>query len=317
MSKIQACTEIANEFPHASRQELIAMFIEHVGCTPNAASTYASQVRKHSSAFTSLPTIKQRSDSEIKQHLNERFNTIDTLAEAACTGKIRSLVISGAPGVGKSYSVEKAVNKYDPQQNKSTFARGFSRATGLYLLLYKYRHAGNVIVLDDIDSVFQDDVSLNLLKAALDTSHKRVLSWRSQNPLVDEDGNEIDRSFEYNGTVIFLTNINFDKEIEKKSKMAPHLSALMSRSMVINIDLQTTRDYFIRIEQVVEQGMLKQKNLNNEQQKVVMSFFEQNFEKFRELSLRSILKLADLYKINPSEFESLAKVSLFKNQYQF
>jgi hypothetical protein len=235
------------------------------------------------------------------------------LANASTLGQIRSLIISGPAGLGKSFAVERAVRNYDPEEVKSVIAKGFVRPTGLYLLLHQFRHKGCVIVLDDADSIFADQDALNLLKAACDTTRRRILSWRSETKMTDVDGEPVDREFEFEGTIIFITNIDFDAQIAKGGRGAEHFEALVSRSHYVDCDMHSIRDYIVRIRQVVRGGMLRDvKGLNVHGERIVMDFIEENASRLRELTLRMALKLADVYKMDPSKFESLAKVSCFK-----
>lgn len=317
-SKKDLCLEIAENNPDATRQELIEMFLEDVpDISPGGASTYASAVMKQLKETADVRAAKEarhnETDEEIDARLDERFRMIDVLANASCLGKVRSLVVSGPAGLGKSHAVETAVRKYDPEEEKSIIAKGFVRPTGLYLLLHEYRHKGNVIVLDDADSIFADQDALNILKGALDTTKKRVISWRSETSMVDSKDKPVDRSFEYEGTVIFITNKDFDAEIAKGTKMAEHFEALISRSHYVECDMHTTREYVVRIRQVVKQGMLRQhKGLNFHEENMILDFIEANKDNLRELTLRIALKLADIYRVDPGQFEALAKVSLFK-----
>lgn len=326
-SKKEHAIALAEEFPEATRQELIQMFMKHIpNMTSGAASTYASDVRKLAQANLNHKAVVAKrdearaaeTDEQIAERLTERFDVIENLAVASCQGKVRSLIVSGPAGLGKTFTVEKARDMYDPEENKSIMIKGMVRPTGLYLLLHEYRHPGNVVILDDADSIFNDVDALNILKVALDTTSKRVISWRAETKMMDADGNPVDRDFEFQGTVIFISNMDFDREIERGSKMAEHYEALQSRSFFIDCDMKTERDYIVRIRQVVEQGMLKTKGVDLRGQSVIMSFLESNAEKFRELTLRVALKLADAYNVAEGEqkrFESLSRISLFKPQY--
>lgn len=317
-TKRELCLAVAAANPEATRQELIELFKEHVpGISDGGASTYASAVKKE--LEEKAPVIAARearlaeTDDEIDARLKERFDMIDLLSNASCLGNIRSLIVSGPAGLGKSHAIENAVRRYDPSETKSIIAKGFVRPTGLYLLLHEYRRKGNVIVLDDADSIFADQDALNILKAALDTTKKRTISWRSETRMMDADGNPVDRVFDFEGTVIFITNKDFDAEIAKGSKMSEHYEALISRSHYVECDMHTVREYVVRIRQVVKAGMLRsQKGLNAHEENIILEFIEENKERLRELTLRVALKLADIYKVNPGKFEALAKVSLFK-----
>ncbi len=318
MSIKESCVAIVRQHPEASRTKLIELFMAQVpGISINTASVYASSLKKellvNAPALASPPVRPDETDAEISARLEERFRVIDMLANASCLGQIRSLIISGPAGLGKSFTVEQAVRQYDPSGECSIIVKGFVRPTGLYLLLHEYRHPGCVIVMDDADSIFNDGDALNLLKAACDTTKKREISWRSETRMVDADGEPVERQFEFEGTIIFITNRDFDAEIERGGKGAEHYEALVSRSHYVECDMHTIRDYLVRIKQVVDAGMLrKQKKMDAQGEKVVVDFINEHAHQLRELTLRMALKLADVYLMNPNQFESLARVSCFK-----
>lgn len=316
MSVRDRCIEIATANPDASRSDLVDLFIA-AGVKAATANAYASSVRKaveeRLPARIDFDPREDETDEEIAARLEERFHVIDMLADASCNGEIRSLIISGPAGLGKSYTVEQAVKAYDPDQNHTVIAKGFVRPTGLYLLLHEYRHPGCVIVLDDADSIYSDMDALNLLKAACDTTKERKISWRAETRMTDADGEPIEREFVFNGTIIFITNKDFDAEIARGGRSAEHFEALVSRSHYVECDMHCIRDYLVRIKQVCDKGMLQtQRNLTRDESDFIVDFINNHAEDLRELTLRMVLKLADVYRMNAGEFESLAKVSCFK-----
>ena len=250
------------------------------------------------------------SDDAIEERIRERFDVLQDLTQGAISGEVRAVIVSGSPGVGKSHSVIQALEANDPNENTWTVIKGFAKSTGLLKTLYQYRHKGSVIVFDDIDNIFSEDVSLNMFKAVADSSVRRRVSWLSEYKMVDEDTAEIiPRHFDFEGSIIFLTNLDFQALIDKKHKYAPHLEALMSRSLYLDLTLKTRKDCLVRIGQVVEEGLLS--NLDIEAQADVLSFVEIYAESLRELSLRSVIKLAGLRASNPS-WERVARICLCK-----
>lgn len=253
------------------------------------------------------PENTKETDSEIDARISERFEILDVLTEACIVGNARALIVSGPAGLGKSYTVEKALEKWDPNEINHTIVKGYVRATGLVKLLYQYREAGQVIVFDDADSIFFDDVSLNLLKAVCDTTERRRVSWLSEGKLVDEETAELlPRSFDFNGTVIFISNYDFDAMIDRGHKLAPHLQAMVSRAHYVDLAMKTRRDYLVRIRQVVKQGLLS--HLSKSQSDEVIEFIETNHETLRELSLRIAIKLGSLCK-NGGEWKKIARIT--------
>jgi hypothetical protein len=254
-------------------------------------------------------------DAQIEAKLTERFQVLEYLTEAALTGDANAAIISGPPGLGKSFTVEKAMKEFDPNGINSCQIKGYVRATGLYKLLWKFKEKGQVIVFDDADTVFFDDTSLNLLKAVCDTCETRTVSWLSEANLVDEDsGDVIPSHFEFNGTVLFLTNIDFDAYIAKGHKLAPHLSAMISRAHYIDLAMKTRRDYLVRIRQVIKLGLLSNMGLSKAEQKDVVDFIETNHNILRELSLRIAIKIGNLRKMPRGDWKAMAKITCCKAQ---
>jgi HAMP domain-containing protein len=254
---------------------------------------------------------KRETDAQIEARLADRFDILDVLTEGTIVGNSRALIVSGAPGVGKSFGVEKMLRQYDPSGETYTIVKGYTRPTGLVKLLYQYRHAGNIIVFDDADSVFQDDIGLNILKCVADTTDRRTVSWLSEGKLVDETTAEIiPRSFDFEGGIIFLSNLNFEYLIDKGSRIAPHLEAMMSRAFYLDLSMRSKRDSLIRIRQVIKAGMLA--DLPPASRDDVVGFIEANFERMRELSLRSAVKLAALRKTS-ARWEKIASITMLKN----
>jgi len=253
---------------------------------------------------------KRETDAQIEARLADRFDILDVLTEGTIVGNSRALIVSGAPGVGKSFCVEKMLRRYDPSGETYTIVKGYTRPTGLVKLLYQYRHAGNIIVFDDADSVFQDDIGLNILKCVADTTDRRTVSWLSEGKLVDETTAEIiPRSFDFEGGIIFLSNLNFEYMIDKGSRIAPHLEAMMSRAFYLDLSMRSKRDSLIRIRQVIKAGMLS--DLPPASRDDVVGFIEANFERMRELSLRSAVKLAALRKTS-AQWSKIAKITMLR-----
>jgi hypothetical protein len=129
-------------------------------------------------------------DEEVMSRIRERFGILDEMTKAATNGDIRAMIVSGPPGVGKSFGVERIIEKscmFDQIAGKRLRAevvKGSASAIGLYTTLYKYSDPNCVLVFDDCDSILLDDVCLNLLKGALDSGKKRKISWLSDSRIL-------------------------------------------------------------------------------------------------------------------------------------
>ena len=228
------------------------------------------------------------------------------MSRATIGGDIRAMIVSGPPGVGKSYGVEQQMEKaslFDQLTNSRTryeVVKGAMTALGLYAVLYKYSDAKNVLVFDDCDSVFADDLALNILKAALDSGKSRKICWNSDSSLLNREG--IPNSFEFKGSAIFITNLKFENI--KSKKLQDHLEALQSRCHFLDLTIDNARDKMLRIKQVhrdCTDGLFSDYKFENGEDQLIFNFMEENAHKLREVSMRMALKIADLFKIQKND----------------
>jgi hypothetical protein len=165
-------------------------------------------------------------------------------------------------------------------------------------------------VFDDCDSVFQDELALNILKAALDSGKKRRIHWNSDSAMLRREG--VPDVFDFKGGCIFITNLKFEN-IQSK-KMKDHLEALQSRCHFLDLTLNTMRDKYLRIKQIFGQGQLFiDYDFTPEQGKEILEFMDENKDRLREMSLRMALKLADLTKVSGMNWKALARSTCMKN----
>ena len=262
-----------------------------------------------------LETLGAESDEAVIERIRQRFEILDEMTTAATTGDIRAMIVSGPPGVGKSFGVERIVEKaclFDQISGKRLRAeviKGSTSALGLYCALYKHSDANCMLVFDDCDSILLDDTSLNLLKGALDSGKKRKISWLSDSHMLRREG--VPDSFEFKGSVIFITNLKFDKM--KSQKLRDHLDALQSRCHYLDLTLDTMRDKVLRIKQIAQDGELfSEYEFQQCEQDEIIEFLETNKNKFREMSLRMAIKIADLKKSFPLKWKAMAEVTCMK-----
>lgn len=256
-------------------------------------------------------------DEQAMDRIATRFAILDEMSHACINGDIRAMIVSGPPGVGKSFGVETQLEKasmFDKIAGKRIryeVVKGAMTALGLYAQLYKYSDAKNVLVFDDCDSVFADDLSLNILKAALDSGKKRRICWNSDSALLRREG--IPDSFEFKGSAIFITNLKFQNV--KSKKLQDHLEALESRCHFLDLTIDSARDKILRIKQVhrdSDGGLFVDYDFTEEQANEVLAFMEVKKNSLRELSLRMALKIADLVKISPTNWKILAESTVMK-----
>ena len=265
-----------------------------------------------------LPTVvtTAETDEQAMDRIRERFDILHEMTKATVSGDIRAMIVSGPPGVGKSFGVEQEIDKatmFDKLAGKRLRAevvKGSATPIGLYQTLYKYSDANCVVVFDDCDSILLDDVALNLLKGALDSGKKRKISWLSESSSLRREG--IPDSFEFKGSAIFITNLKFDKM--KSQKLRDHLDALQSRCHYLDLTLDTMRDKILRIKQIARDGVLfADYDFEPCVQDEIIDFMNDNQNRLREMSLRMAIKIADLRKMSVMNWKRLAETTCMKS----
>ncbi|RUR06644.1 ATP-binding protein [Brucella abortus] len=303
---------IVNENPRLSNEEVAAEVQRRVpGSTTSAASvssikskakkaglmSSAGAVAMDTSSPAFLPEeLPAETQEERSKRIRTRYNTLERMAHRVAGGHLPALIVSGPPGLGKSYTVEQVLETTkDPEEYD--IICGTITAVGLYIALWEMRDGG-VVVLDDCDDVFRDETCLNLLKAVLDSSSRRIVSYRKRAHWMEEM--DIPTSFEFNGSVVFCTNIDFEAAIRKGSAMGAHFEALIDRSLYLSLTMRTHEDFITRIRHVaIEDGLLVSVGLSEEQADEVMQYVIDHTDRFYGLSLRLITQIAKCYLADP------------------
>lgn len=322
--------ELVNTNPALNNDQIAELVRESVpGATTSAASVSSvkSKARKQgllnsTASTTSAADLVARfapedlpevTDEERSDRIRTRFNTLERMAMKVTDGDLPAIIVSGPPGLGKSFTVEQVLSEkygdpispldegFDAEAPTYDMICGTITPPGLILALWNMRNGG-VVVLDDCDDVFRDETCLNILKAVLDSSERRIVSYRKQAHWMDEYG--IPQSFEFKGSVVFCTNIDFEAAIRKGTPMAPHFEALIDRSLYLHLSMRTQDDFIMRIQHVaLEDGLLNSKGLDDEQAEEIFEFIVQNKDRFYGLSLRLVGQIAFCYMADPDTWK--------------
>ena len=259
--------------------------------------------------------VAKETDKQILKRIDERFTILTDMTKAVKQGDIRAMIVSGPPGVGKSYGVESVLEKdglFDTiaeRKPKYEVVRGAMTALGLYAKLYEFSDKKHVLVFDDCDTILLDELSLNILKGALDSSDHRFISWNSDSRMLRAEG--IPDRFEFKGAAIFITNIKF--EFVRSKKLRAHLDALESRCHYIDLMMDTIREKMLHIKHTVEtKRMLDKREMDQPVQDEVVKYISDNQNLLREVSLRMVLKIADLRKSFPNSWQTIAKTTCMR-----
>lgn len=242
--------------------------------------------------------------TETFSDLEARYASTEKFIEQMSLGVFRSMIVNGPPGVGKTYSVESYLKKYAP--NKHTIVAGQMTALSLYGHLYRNKEKGMILVLDDIDSVFDKLEGVNILKAAMDTKETRVISWSSNTSYLTVMN--VPSSFEFNGSVVLISNIGFGAS---QKKMSAHLNALKDRSFSVQIADRTNESLFRQVcFMVLKRDLLKDFCFSFNQQCEILDYIKINMNHLTTISLRTVIKIAMLIKLDPTNWKKLANGGL-------
>jgi len=236
--------------------------------------------------------------------INQRFSFVEQLVTMVAKKQTPSCIITGEGGLGKSFTVieslkkaglrdisEFEVNEAVGVMKAFRIVKGFSTAKGLYRILYENQN--NIVVFDDCDSILRDQDALNLLKGALDSFDKRLITW---NTSIDNDG--LPRFFQFKGGVVFISNMPSEKINQ----------AIKSRSM--NIDLSMSVDQKLdRMEFIAKQESFLPDVPNSFKQEA-LSVIKDYKKETKELSLRTLITVTKIRNSGNDNWYDLAKYML-------
>ena len=241
-----------------------------------------------------------------KYDINTRFGFVEKLVNMVATGVQPSAVITGEGGLGKTYTVTKTleangfkdisdladfqVGSVINTRKCFTMVKGYSTAKGLYRTLFENNKS--IVVFDDCDAVLKDPVALNLLKGALDSYGKRIISWNA-----DMKDDDLPRSFEFTGRVIFISNMDQDR-IDQ---------AIRSRSMMI--DLSMTLDQKIDRMEFIAKSDEFLPEYDAKVKSDALSLIREIKTECKEISLRTLIAVSKIRASN-KDWKDLASYML-------
>jgi GT2 family glycosyltransferase len=190
--------------------------------------------------------------------------------------------------------------------------KGFMTAVMLYRLLYEHREKGQIVFLDDCDSIFWNEDALNILKAALDTVEHRIVSYRAMG-----DDDDIPSEFEFKGTMVFATNIDFYHYIKTaKNRVVEHIKALMSRVQYLPLKLHHPRAVVLWVSHMIRNNKMLQAHphsLTAKQSEEVLTFLLENVDRIEPMvSLRTAVKCAEIVRMKGEGWQRLASFTILK-----
>lgn len=252
-----------------------------------------------------IEEINSLTDEELFDRIQDTFGSLTLLSEAAANLQIRSMIVSGSAGTGKTYEVIKALKSRFSNDRSFYYhqIKGTISPIALYIELYRARNG--VLVIDDADEAFTDSESLQILKAATESTKSRTVSYRKLSMALEAEG--IPQEFEFEGCVVILTNTNLE---ESSKNRQGHYEAIISRAHYVNAVLLTDREKIMRIRHIITTTTMLHQFIDPQYHQEVIDFIEEHHARFRELSIRTVVKLAELRKAFPEKWEILARGTL-------
>jgi hypothetical protein len=223
----------------------------------------------------------------------QMFDDMNNLSLMVAAGISPSLLVTGTPGLGKTYTIVSMLNRIGyTDGNEYVHVKGRSTAAGLFITLYE--NDNKLIVFDDCDSIFKDIDAVNLLKGALDSYDKRTIHWMSARPLKDVDGEPLPKSFEFTGRVIFISNLPIHR-ID---------SAIRSRSFALDISL-TAAQMLDRMQELLHEIEPNVTDLTIKLEALdALKYAYENFAGV-ELNFRSLIKAIRIRQMNFANWQDM------------
>lgn len=245
---------------------------------------------------------------EIQKRIDDNFSAMMETLECIINpfNPIKSMVITGASGIGKTYNLDLRLKEAHAAGDCNYhYLNSKCTAIGLYKAMYEARNLGSVLVLDDVD-VFSNEDSLNLLKAALDTSNKRLISYQAASAELRKSN--IPNQIEFSGKVIFITNSNLKAIAASTSNLAPHVNAVLTRSVFIDLEIHDNESIMIHIESIIRNtNIITKHGLSKDQANEILQFMLDNTDNLRNPSLRMPTQISGLVIENPTNWKRIAQ----------
>ncbi len=167
-----------------------------------------------------IPESVKEAEKKVETYKDpkQQFKEMAVYVNGVIKGIQPGVILCGAPGIGKTYKVMQHLKAAGKRlgQNLEVF-KGKASMRELYKSMYEYQNAGDIILIDDADSLVGKNAPedcINLLKAALDSTSDdegRYVTYKVAGRLTDDDGTPIPKAFHYRGGIIVITNYTIDK----------------------------------------------------------------------------------------------------------
>lgn len=235
---------------------------------------------------------------EAMASVGEKFKQYKALLDGLGKQQIKHLIISGEPGVGKSWEAEDTLSGFARQKRvRVCKSSGHMTPLALYNHLHRYRHPTDINIFDDCDSVFKTPHTMNILKAATDTKPERYITWESTSSKV------VTSSYQFEGSVLLLTNIDMQADGRLNT-----YQAFLDRVHYFRLDLSPEEKVARIITVIFKKPGKKPIHLDE-----VAHWLLQNHTRFgKYLSIRTAVKLIELAGMS-RDWVNIAETTMIPN----
>ena len=228
------------------------------------------------------------------QSIEKKFEFMLDMVGLAAEHQTAGVIIDGAPGIGKSYSIaEHLKEKYirnHPNPIVPYWTSGHITPLETFNVLGDNRSASSLVIFDDCDGVFKEHTSMNVLKAATEMRSSRMVSWNTSHRMAKFD------SYNFEGSIIIVTN---------ESCNSVHYQALVDRMHVCSMDV-TPLEKLAKIFSIATKNDYVDSKTGFE----IAYWLFQEKDHIEYMSIRTFVKIAQLAKSRPEKWRDLAQMTI-------
>ena len=249
-------------------------------------------VKKNVSVSSSIPGAAeaQKKIEIAKSDPKTAFKEMQMYVKMVIKGIQPAVILCGAPGVGKTYRVLQQLKAAGYHMDGDNIIKGKCTPRQLYLTLYNNKSKGDIVVIDDADSLVgpkAPEDSINILKAALDSTaddEGRLVSYKVSGELKDDEGVPVPKSHYNKCGVIVITNYNVG-QID---------TALRNRAFTQSLDF-STKDLLEIVRGIMPS--IEPNHISMSSKAKAMNYLEKLVEDKKpiEVSIRSFITCARIY----------------------
>jgi len=195
------------------------------------------------------------------------------------------LICKSRAGLGKTQMTLSILEEANaPYYHTNTY----STPLALYKMLF--HNNGKIIVLDDMEMILENNLSVSILKSALDSGQdKRMIHWHSTTTNLEE----VPQRFEFKGKLIMLVN-------EIRVKDSPSFEALLSRTTNITLTYS-----FDETKAMANTILNERDNLSLEQKRKTNEIIDKSIAPFHDFNFRLLERLIKFVRFDIDEAEEL------------